>query len=246
MGNELGIIVAVARNGVIGQGGKMPWGNTYKDDLRHFRKTTMGHPIIMGRKTWESLPRKPLPGRKNIVITRHGGTSPSDHQRVTSLVAALGAARMTGQMPFVIGGESIYKMALPLASHIYMTRIARDYDGDTYFPALDQYMWVERGLEIMGDLTFLVYRSRQHNLEAQVKKKKEGHVTSRCVIWVIGWKRVEKFRVLHPRLWWALLQQNDDVRDDLIEAVMCSSLLEKDRQYLWRWAEFTEKTQPSQ
>ena len=133
---RINIIFARAANGVIGAGGGMPW--HLPEDLAHFKQLTHGCPVIMGRKTWDSLPPKfrPLPGRVNIVITRQGDWQAEGAQRAVSLEVAL---QLAGPAPevWVIGGAQIYAQAAPLASRAEITEIAQDYAGDAHAPALD-------------------------------------------------------------------------------------------------------------
>lgn len=129
-GPELVIIAAVARNGVIGRDNGLPW--KLRKDLQHFRALTMGSPVLMGRKTWESLGR-PLPGRRNIVISRDPGCRPAGAERVGSLQAALELAR-DARTVFVIGGAQLYSHALPIAQRLALTEIDTEVDGDTCFP----------------------------------------------------------------------------------------------------------------
>ena len=131
------LIAAVAKNGVIGANGGMPW--RLPEDLRHFRKQTLGHPVIMGRRTWESLP-KPLPDRENIVISRRPGFEAPGASVAMSLAGAI--ALCAGEpVAFVIGGTQIYAAALPLADGLVLTEIQEDYEGDTRFPAWDRKAW---------------------------------------------------------------------------------------------------------
>ncbi len=135
----LSIIVAIARNRVIGRGNRLPW--HLPADLRHFKQTTMGHPIIMGRKTYESIGR-PLPGRQNIVITRNRNFRAEGCLVVHSLQEAL-AAVPDAEEVFIIGGASLYREALPLADRIYLTLVDAEVEGDTVFPELDASEWQE-------------------------------------------------------------------------------------------------------
>ncbi|MDQ7054475.1 MAG: type 3 dihydrofolate reductase [candidate division KSB1 bacterium] len=135
----LSIIVAIARNRVIGRGNRLPW--HLPADLRHFKQTTMGHPIIMGRKTYESIGR-PLPGRQNIVITRNRDYYAEGCLVVHSLQEAL-AAVPDAEEVFIIGGASLYREALPLADRIYLTLVDAEVEGDTVFPELDASEWRE-------------------------------------------------------------------------------------------------------
>lgn len=125
----LALIVAVARNGVIGRAGTLPW--HLSEDLRHFKQTTSGHAIIMGRRTYESIGR-PLPKRRNIVVTRSGAPF-EGCETATSLPEAIALARETDDCPFIIGGASLYAEALPIATEVHLTRIDHDYEGDTFF-----------------------------------------------------------------------------------------------------------------
>jgi dihydrofolate reductase len=134
------LVAAVAANGVIGTGGRLPW--HLPEDLRHFKALTLGHPIVMGRKTWESLGRRPLPGRENIVVTRSPGFEAPGAHVAASLEAAL--ALCAGEpVAFVIGGGELYAAALPLADGLVLTEIARDYAGDARFPDFDRSAWRE-------------------------------------------------------------------------------------------------------
>ena len=136
---RLALIVAVASNGVIGRAGELPW--RLPDDLRHFRELTTGHTIIMGRRTWESLPRA-LPGRQNIVVSRRGDVRADGAIVTKSLDDAL--ARVACPAPaFCIGGGELFRDALPHASIAYVTEIARDFEGDATFAPLDPAQWRE-------------------------------------------------------------------------------------------------------
>ena len=128
---QLAIIVAVSRNGFIGAGGDLPW--HLPEDLRHFKRTTKGHAVIMGRKTFESIGR-PLPERRNIVVTRSEGATFDGCEAANSLTQAIDLARETDPCPFVIGGESLYREALSIATDLYLTTIDRDVEGDARFP----------------------------------------------------------------------------------------------------------------
>ncbi|MFT3815103.1 MAG: dihydrofolate reductase [Acidovorax sp.] len=140
---EIALIYARAANGIIGKDGAMPW--HLPEDLAHFRQLTHGHPVIMGRKTWDSLPARfrPLPGRVNIVVTRQADWSQNGTQRASSLREALSIAEQTGAATaWVIGGAQIYAQALPLARRVEATEIERDYAGDAHAPTLGP-EWVE-------------------------------------------------------------------------------------------------------
>lgn len=131
------LVAAVARNGIIGAKGQLPW--HLPEDLTHFKKITLGHPVIMGRRTWESL-GKPLPGRENIVITRQPGFEAPGASVAASPEAAI--ALCAGEpVAFVIGGAEIYAAALALADGLVLTEIDADYAGDTRFPDWDRAAW---------------------------------------------------------------------------------------------------------
>jgi dihydrofolate reductase len=133
------LVAAVAANGVIGRNGQLPW--HLPEDLRHFKRLTLGHPIIMGRRTWESLGGV-LPGREHIVVTRTRGYEAPGAAVAGSLDAAL--ALCAGEpVIFVIGGRELFAEALPLAAGLLMTEIHRDYQGDTRFPSYDRSRWRE-------------------------------------------------------------------------------------------------------
>jgi dihydrofolate reductase len=137
------LLAAVARNGVIGRDNGLPW--HLPDDLKRFKSLTLGHPVIMGRKTYESIIErtgKPLPGRENIVVTRQAGYVAAGCRVVHSLEAALSAAAQPGDI-FVIGGEEIFALALPLAGRLDMTEIDADVEGDAVFPDYDRSEWRE-------------------------------------------------------------------------------------------------------
>lgn len=137
----LTLIAAVAKNGVIGDSNALPW--HLPEDLKHFKQLTSGHAVIMGRKTWESLPLRfrPLPGRLNIVLTRDPSYAAEGATVVHSMADALAAA--AGRTAFVIGGAELYAHALPLADKLELTEIARDFPGDAFFPEIDPTAWRE-------------------------------------------------------------------------------------------------------
>ncbi len=138
-GPRVYLVAAVAANGVIGAKGKLPW--HLPEDLKHFKALTLGHPVIMGRKTWESL-GKALPGRENIVVTRALGYEAPDASVASSLDGAL--ALCTGEpRVFVIGGGELFAEALSVADGLVLTEIQRDYAGDARFPDYDRAAWRE-------------------------------------------------------------------------------------------------------
>jgi dihydrofolate reductase len=143
----LSLIAALARNRVIGRNNSMPW--HLPADLKHFKTVTMGCPVIMGRKTYESILAslgKPLPGRANIIVSRNPQFAAPGCSVVASLADALAACGDADEA-FVIGGGEIYRQALPLAQRLYLTEIAADFDGDAYFPEIDKGAWRETARE---------------------------------------------------------------------------------------------------
>ncbi len=143
----LAVIAAVAANAVIGDGNRLPW--HLADDLQRFRALTMGHAVIMGRRTWESIGR-PLPGRQNIVVTRQRALAAPGAETAESLAAALALVRMPPPV-FCIGGGLLYREALPLATTLHLTEIARAFAGDTTFPAIDRRVFRETSREAHVD-----------------------------------------------------------------------------------------------
>lgn len=138
--------IARARNGVIGRGGDLPW--RLKTDLANFRATTMGKPVIMGRKTWESLPRKPLPGRTNIVLTRDGAFEAKGALVCDEFSEAVQIAREQAEDDgvtevCVIGGASLFELALPRAQRIYLTEVEAEVEGDVTLAPFDESAWTE-------------------------------------------------------------------------------------------------------
>jgi dihydrofolate reductase len=133
----ISIIVAATENGVIGAHGELPW--RLSDDLRRFKQLTMGKPIVMGRKTWDSIGR-PLPGRQNILITRQADFAAPGCDVVASPDAALTVAGDADEI-MVIGGSQVYALFLPDAARVYLTRVHAEIEGDAYFPALDTAEW---------------------------------------------------------------------------------------------------------
>lgn len=146
------LIVAVARNGVIGRGGDLPW--RLSSDLKLFRRLTLGKPIIMGRRTWQTLRKKPLDGRDNIVVTRDrafvakGATIAHSIEKALDAARKAAAARGVDEI-MVIGGAEIYREALPHAHRLYWTEVDADPAGDTWFPSLEPSAWREVSREPM-------------------------------------------------------------------------------------------------
>lgn len=139
-------MVARARNGVIGRAGGLPW--RLKSDMELFKATTMGKPLIMGRRTWDSLPRKPLPGRTNIVLSRDGAFEPPGAVVCERFDEALAIAREQArddgaEEVCAIGGEAVFALALPKARRLYLTEVEAEVDGDVLFPPFDEAAWTE-------------------------------------------------------------------------------------------------------
>ena len=135
--SKIVLVVAIARNGVIGKDGVIPW--HISDDMKRFKALTLGHTVVMGRKTWDSLPKKPLPGRRNVVVTRQKDWQADGAVTASSLGEATAG---TSGTVMVIGGAEIYERALPLATRIELTEIHQDFDGDARF-VLDRTGWHE-------------------------------------------------------------------------------------------------------
>lgn len=140
---KLSMIVAMAENRVIGRDNKLPW--YLPNDLKYFKQVTMGKPILMGRKTFESI-GKPLPGRTNIVLTRNPDWQAEGVKTVNSLDAALELARSIAEIDgqdelMVIGGDQIYRMALEQTDRVYLTKVHSEVEGDAYFPVIDESAW---------------------------------------------------------------------------------------------------------
>lgn len=134
---HLYVIAAVAGNGVIGSGNDLPW--KLPPDLRYFQRTTRGHAMIMGRRTFESIGSRPLPGRPLVVVSRTLRDVPAGVQVAGSVEEALALA--VGEVVFSAGGTEIFRQSIPLAERLYLTRIERDFPGDTYFPEVDFSAW---------------------------------------------------------------------------------------------------------
>ena len=140
----IALVVAASENGVIGAAGTLPW--HIPEDLRRFKALTLGKPCIMGRKTWQSLPRKPLPGRTNIVVSRDPAFRAEGARLATDFESALRlAAQENPHEIAVIGGENIFAAALPYAHRIHFTEIAGHIAGDAFMPRFDRSEWRETG-----------------------------------------------------------------------------------------------------
>lgn len=151
----LALVVAMSRNRVIGVNGGLPWKEP--EDLKHFKKLTLGHCVIMGRKTCDSIGR-PLPQRRNLIISRQGGLAIPGCEVFPDLNAAIDAARATDAEPRIIGGAEIYRQSLPLVTVMYITEVQREIDGDTRFPDYDAALWRESERTQSGQLVFRTLR----------------------------------------------------------------------------------------
>ena len=150
------IVAAVAKNGCIGRGGELPW--RIPEDLRRYKEVTMGKVVIMGRKTWESIPERhrPLPGRTNVVVTRQTNYRlPGGVERVGSLAEALAAHRAEDVV--INGGAAIYRDAMVHADELDITHVDREVDGDTFFPAIDPAVWKESRRDDHDGFSFVTY-----------------------------------------------------------------------------------------
>lgn len=161
---RISVVAAVARNGVIGRAGAIPW--RIPEDAARFKELTTGHGVVMGRKTWDSLPERfrPLPGRRNVVVTRRPGWRAEGAERAGSLEDALALLRGDERV-FVIGGAELYEAALPVVDELLLTEIDADVDGDVVFPAWDRQAFDEVARESrVGDdgvaFAFVAYRRK--------------------------------------------------------------------------------------
>lgn len=158
------IIVAMTKDRVIGKDNSIPW--YIKEDLKNFKEVTMGHPVIMGRKTWDSIPEKfrPLTGRVNIVISRKAdpkNNKPGKLYWANSYEEAINIAHNVDGAPvdtYIIGGSTVYKRALPEADRLYISWIKKDYEGDTQFPEIDFSKWMEEESNEYAEFVFTKYR----------------------------------------------------------------------------------------
>jgi dihydrofolate reductase len=150
---RISIIAAVARNGVIGRDGDMPW--HLPDELRHFKATTLGHPLVMGRRTFEAIGRA-LPGRRTIVVTRDPGWHHADVETAHSFAEAVALAGPADEV-FVAGGAQVYADAMPYAHRLLITEVDAEPEGDTYFPEWDRRAWREESREPHEGWTRVVY-----------------------------------------------------------------------------------------
>lgn len=149
MKTKISIIVALAKNRAIGKGGDLIW--HLSNDLKHFKEVTSGHTVIMGYKTYASLPgQKPLPKRRNIIISNHLSEAPEGFELAHSIVDAMKMV-FNEEEVFVIGGGMIYEQFLPIADKMYLTRIDKNFDADTYFPIINFEKWELTDLKVIDD-----------------------------------------------------------------------------------------------
>jgi dihydrofolate reductase len=156
MSDALVLVAAVARNNVIGKDNALPW--RIPGELKHFRAVTVGHAVIMGRKTFDSI-AKPLAERRNIVVSRQPGLTLDGAEVFAAADQAIDAARATDTLPFIIGGGALYEMLLPRATELHLTEIDAVVEGDTFFPELNRAEWTEtyRRRGDAPELTFVGY-----------------------------------------------------------------------------------------
>lgn len=150
------LVAAIAANGVIGRDGTIPW--HLPGDLAHFKKLTLGHVLVMGRRTYESIGR-PLPGRTTVVVTRQPDWCADSVIACTSIDEALDRATAVSDAVFVVGGGEVYSAAMPRATHMVVTLVDGDVDGDTYFPSIDWSGWQE-DKRVRGDGYSIAYSHR--------------------------------------------------------------------------------------
>jgi len=152
---EIIIIAAMAENRVIGKNNALPW--SLKADMAHFKELTAGWPCVMGRKTWESLPKRPLPGRPNIIVSRSLPAEAAPQAAVFSSLEEAVQHCADYQKIFICGGASIYREALPLAHKIELTVIHQQYEGDAFFPEIDPAMWTKTNAVDFDGFSFVSY-----------------------------------------------------------------------------------------
>ncbi len=155
--SEIVIIAAVAENNVIGKDNDIPW--HFSEDLKRFKQLTMGYPVIMGRKTWESMNCKPLPGRTNIVLTRQNDYQAHGCEIFSSLDEAVEYCS-DAQKVYIIGGTAIYGASLKIADTLELTRVHQEVEGDAYFPEIDFSMWVKTGEERREGFSYLTFNRK--------------------------------------------------------------------------------------
>lgn len=152
------IIAALDENRIVGNKNKMPW--HISEDFKHFKRTTLNHPVIMGRKTYESVGGKPLPGRPHVIVSR---TMPeSDQIDVTrSLEEAINQAQTYNKNIFICGGVEIYKQSIPLSDHMILSHIEGTHEGDAYFPEFDENEWHITKKDVRDGFTIVYYERKK-------------------------------------------------------------------------------------
>jgi dihydrofolate reductase len=141
------LIAAIDDNRLIGHDDKLPW--HIPADFKHFKETTLGHPIVMGRKTYDSLPRRPLPGRTNLVVTRSGHVEGA--KSFTDIAEAISEGLRESTEVFIIGGQSIYEQTIGIANRLLITHVDGTFEGNYWFPEIDSNEWVEARLLQTGE-----------------------------------------------------------------------------------------------
>jgi dihydrofolate reductase len=161
----ISIVVATSTNNVIGAQGELPW--RLSDDLKRFKRLTLGKPIVMGRLTWDSIGR-PLPGRQNIVVTRQADFIADGCDVVASPAAALAAAGDAEEI-MIIGGSQLYELFLPKADRLYVTRVHAEIDGDAFFPEIDEGIWrlIDRETHAADDANQFAFEFRTYERKAR-------------------------------------------------------------------------------
>jgi dihydrofolate reductase len=144
------LVAAMTRKGIIGKNQGLPW--HFPEDLKHFKKVTLGKPVVMGRKTFESIGSKPLPNRDNIILTHDPNFTADRCVIAHSIEGALKVAKPAEEV-MIIGGSAIYKQFLPIAHRFYLTLIHQNYQGDTYFPSIDWEEWITISEDDKDDFT---------------------------------------------------------------------------------------------
>ena len=159
---RLSIIVAIAQNGAIGKDNDLLW--HLSGDLKRFKRLTTGHPAVMGRKTWDSLPKRPLPGRQNIVMTNNPDFRADGATVVHSINDLFKVLKDCDDEVFVMGGAAIYKALLPFSQRLYITRVYRDYEADVYFPTIDmsEFNLVDLGEPMLDEESGLDYAYEEY------------------------------------------------------------------------------------
>lgn len=164
-GAEIVFVVAVAANDVIGADGSLPW--NLPEDLRHFKETTMGHPVVMGRRTYDAIVDRlggPLPGRTNVVLSRQSLDLPDGAVHAPSVEAAIELASEHDETVHVIGGASVCEQFLPIADRLILTELDEAYEGDTYFPEWDRTAWETTAVEEYDEFEIVTYERRDDSV----------------------------------------------------------------------------------